>query len=93
MKIERGDISVALVLVAALAIIVSTVFWLTRSDDDYFPLFVRLDRVEGLDELTFTEFFRRLNEFAIELPPLRARGTDVLLLAQHFVKTLAARAV
>ena len=52
MKIERGDISVALVLVVGLAIIVSTVFWLTRAEDDYFPLFVRLDRVEGLDELT-----------------------------------------
>ena len=50
MKIERGDVSVALVMVVGLAITLSTVFWLTRSDDDYFALFVRLDRVEGLDE-------------------------------------------
>ena len=52
MKMERGDIQVALVLIVGLVIAGSTVFWLTRSDTDYFPLFVRLDRVEGLDEAT-----------------------------------------
>ena len=31
------------------------------------------------------DLFYRLNVIAIELPPLRARGDDVLLLAQHFL--------
>jgi DNA-binding NtrC family response regulator len=33
----------------------------------------------------------RLNVLSIELPPLRARGGDVLLLAQHFLDRFAAR--
>ena len=33
----------------------------------------------------------RINVIQIELPPLRARGTDTLLLAQHFVDWFAAR--
>lgn len=57
MKMERGDVSVALVMMAGLIITVSTVFWLTRPDDDYFALFVRLDRVEGLDEQTAVRLF------------------------------------
>lgn len=32
------------------------------------------------------DFFYRLNVFPIHLPPLRERGTDVLLLAQHFME-------
>ncbi len=52
MRMERGDISVALVMMAGLIIAVSTAFWLTRPDDEYFALFVRFDRVEGLDEQT-----------------------------------------
>lgn len=31
------------------------------------------------------DFFYRLNVFPIHLPPLRERGTDVLLLARHFM--------
>ncbi len=31
------------------------------------------------------DFFYRLNVFPIRLPPLRERGTDVLLLARHFM--------
>ncbi len=57
MKIERGDVSVALAMAAGLAITLSAVFWLTRSDDDYFALFVRFDRVEGLDEATPVRLF------------------------------------
>ncbi len=34
----------------------------------------------------------RLNVVPIELPPLRERGQDILLLAQHFLSTNAARA-
>ena len=37
------------------------------------------------------DLFYRLNVVAIELPPLRARGDDVLLLAHHFLEKHAAR--
>jgi len=36
------------------------------------------------------DLFYRLNVFPIRVPPLRERGEDVLLLADHFLKTLAA---
>ena len=32
----------------------------------------------------------RVNVVAVELPPLRARGNDVLLLANHFLERFAA---
>lgn len=32
------------------------------------------------------DLFELLRQVVVELPPLRARGTDVLLLAQHFLK-------
>jgi DNA-binding NtrC family response regulator len=38
------------------------------------------------------ELFFRINVIQVQLPPLRARGTDVLLLAQYFLGLLAARA-
>ncbi len=37
------------------------------------------------------DLFYRLNVVAIELPPLRARGDDVLLLAHHFLAKHSAR--
>ena len=38
------------------------------------------------------DLFFRLNVIHVELPPLRARGSDVLLLAQHFVQQFAVQA-
>ena len=35
------------------------------------------------------DLFNRLNVVTLELPPLRARGDDVLLLARHFVERFA----
>jgi two-component system response regulator HydG len=37
------------------------------------------------------DLFFRLNVIPLELPPLRARASDVLLLAQHFVEKYAAQ--
>jgi DNA-binding NtrC family response regulator len=38
------------------------------------------------------DLFFRINVIQIDVPPLRARGADILLLAQHFVEQFAARA-
>jgi two-component system response regulator HydG len=38
------------------------------------------------------DFYYRVNVITVELPPLRARGGDVLLLAQHFLERFAAQA-
>ncbi len=46
-----------------------------------------------VDEERFREdLYFRINVIHVELPPLRARGGDVLLLAQHFVDVHATRA-
>ncbi|HSO35656.1 MAG TPA: sigma-54 dependent transcriptional regulator [Labilithrix sp.] len=46
-----------------------------------------------VEERTFREdLYFRVNVIQLELPPLRARGGDVLLLAQHFLERIAARA-
>jgi len=46
-----------------------------------------------IDDARFREdLYFRINVIHIELPPLRARGGDVLVLAQHFVDLHAARA-
>jgi DNA-binding NtrC family response regulator len=37
------------------------------------------------------DLFYRLNVIQVELPPLRARGTDILLLSQHFVQQFTTR--
>jgi len=37
------------------------------------------------------DLFFRLDVLPVEVPPLRARGADVLLLAQHFARAYAAR--
>ena len=45
-----------------------------------------------VDAGTFrSDLFYRLHEVAIEVPPLRARGPDIALLAHHFVQQLGAR--
>lgn len=35
------------------------------------------------------DFYYRINVIQIELPPLRARGTDVLLISRHLIQTFA----
>lgn len=42
------------------------------------------------DERFREDLFFRINVIQIELPPLRARGTDILLLAQHFIEQYSA---
>jgi two-component system response regulator HydG len=66
---------------------------------DEIPFDVRLvastnrDLETAVDEGRFREdLFFRINVVQVPLPPLRARGGDVLLLAQHFVDHYAARA-
>ncbi|MCA9086696.1 MAG: sigma-54-dependent Fis family transcriptional regulator, partial [Planctomycetaceae bacterium] len=45
---------------------------------------------EMIEERTFrSDLFYRLNVYTIELPPLRDRGDDVRLLAQHFCAVFA----
>jgi two-component system response regulator HydG len=51
------------------------------------------DLEAAVEENRFREdLFFRINVIQLEIPPLRARGTDVLLLAQSFVESLARRA-
>jgi two-component system response regulator HydG len=63
------------------------------------PVDVRLiaatncDLETAVEEGQFREdLFFRINVIHVPLPPLRARGNDVLLLAQHFIQQYAARA-
>lgn len=48
------------------------------------------DLETAIEERTFREdLYYRINVLHVELPPLRARGRDVLLLAQHFIDRFA----
>ena len=50
------------------------------------------DLAEAIAQGTFREdLYYRLNVVQIDLPPLRARGNDVLLLAQSFIERFAER--
>lgn len=50
------------------------------------------DLQSEVEEGRFREdLYYRLNVVEIVLPPLRARGNDILVLAQHFVRKIAAR--
>ena len=50
------------------------------------------DLESAVEEKLFREdLFFRINVIQIELPPLRERGTDILLLAQHFIEQFATR--
>ena len=50
------------------------------------------DLETAVEEGRFREdLYFRINVIQIQLPPLRARGTDSLILAQHFVRGLAQR--
>ncbi len=66
--------------------------------DEEIPVDVRLlsatnrDLEAAVDEGRFREdLFFRINVIQVELPPLRARGADILLLAQSFSERFAAR--
>lgn len=51
-----------------------------------------VDLETAVDEGRFRQdLFFRINVFYIEVPPLRARGSDILLLAQRFVNAFAER--
>jgi len=51
------------------------------------------DLESAVDERRFrADLYFRINVIRIELPPLRSRGTDVLLLAQRFLETIARQA-
>ena len=51
------------------------------------------DLESAVEEGRFREdLYFRINVIHVEMPPLRARGGDVLLLAQHFVNRYAAQA-
>jgi DNA-binding NtrC family response regulator len=51
------------------------------------------DLESAVEESRFREdLFFRINVIQLDMPPLRSRGTDVLLLAQHFLALFAARA-
>jgi len=51
------------------------------------------DLESAVEEERFREdLFFRVNVIHVEMPPLRARGGDVLLLAQHFLVQLAGKA-
>jgi DNA-binding NtrC family response regulator len=50
------------------------------------------DLEQAIEEKRFREdLYYRINVIRVELPPLRARGADVLLLAQHFLEGFATR--
>ncbi|MEM9489145.1 MAG: sigma-54 dependent transcriptional regulator [Myxococcota bacterium] len=50
------------------------------------------DLEAGIDSGQFREdFYYRINVVRIELPPLRSRGNDVLLLAQYFIDGIRTR--
>jgi two-component system response regulator HydG len=50
------------------------------------------DLESAIEEKRFREdLYFRINVIQVTLPPLRSRGSDVLLLAQHFVQTYATR--
>jgi DNA-binding NtrC family response regulator len=51
------------------------------------------DLEAAVDEGNFrADLFFRINVIQVQLPPLRARASDVLLLAQHFIERYAATA-
>jgi two-component system response regulator HydG len=50
------------------------------------------DLEDAVEQRRFREdLYYRINVIRIELPPLRARGGDILLLAQHFLEQYATR--
>ncbi len=64
-----------------------------RAVDVHIVAATNKDLAEGARTGVFREdLFFRLNVLGIEVPPLRDRGDDVLLLARHFLKKFASEA-
>ena len=43
--------------------------------------------IEGIGKGKFREdLYHRFNEFSIQMPPLRERGSDIMLMAEHFLR-------
>ncbi|MDA7979404.1 MAG: sigma-54 dependent transcriptional regulator [Pirellulales bacterium] len=66
--------------------------------DQETPIDVRIltatnrDLESAVEESRFRQdLYYRINVIQLAIPPLRARGTDILLLAQHFVEGFAAK--
>jgi DNA-binding NtrC family response regulator len=50
------------------------------------------DLETAVEEGTFREdLFYRLNVFHLEMPPIRSRGTDILLIAKYFIERFSCR--
>jgi transcriptional regulator with GAF, ATPase, and Fis domain len=59
----------------------------TKKSNAWFVAATNIDVNRAIRDNTFREdLFYRLNQSWIHVPPLRERGDDVILLAEHFIR-------